>query len=94
VVCRLAVVLEADFELLDGAIDGADGFDAVAAIIVCGVFEVFLGMAQGVDGGVNLGMRLGKRRGCGSGISESQSKDGEDGEWQESFSHDVKLLQE
>jgi hypothetical protein len=43
---RLFVVLEADFELFLGAVDGGDGFDAVAAEVVGGVFEMFLCMAE------------------------------------------------
>jgi len=34
------VVLEADFELVDGFVDGADRFDAVTAEIVRGVLQV------------------------------------------------------
>jgi len=55
---RLPVVLEADFKLLDGAINGADGLDTVSAVIVGGVFEVFLGVAERTDGGVDFRMRF------------------------------------
>jgi len=46
------IVLQADFELLDGFVRRAKGFDAVPAEIMGGVFHVILGFVKSGKGGV------------------------------------------
>jgi hypothetical protein len=58
----MRLILEADFELVDGFVNGMNGINAVAAEIVTGVLEVLLGVMQRADRIFDFRMRAGGRR--------------------------------
>ena len=61
VIERLLVVFEAEFKLLEGSVDGLDGFDAVAAEVVGGVFQMFFGVPERGHGCADFRMGSGSR---------------------------------
>jgi len=61
----LLIKLQADFELLDGFVRRAEGFNAMATEVMSGVFHVLFGAAKGGQRFVDFRMRLGCCRGGG-----------------------------
>jgi hypothetical protein len=55
------LILEADFELVNGLVDGMNGIDAVAAEVVIRMLEVVLGVMQRPDRIFDFRMRAGSR---------------------------------
>jgi len=59
-----------DFELADGFVDGAQGFVAMAAVVVFAVLEFRAGITQGFEGSMDMAMM---RSGFG-GLSAKDQK--------------------
>jgi hypothetical protein len=68
----LLVELEAEVELFDGAVDGRDGFDAMTAEVVGGVFEMVFGAVERIEGGTNFRVWFGRSGWSDCRIGEAQ----------------------